>query len=122
MYSLLNKLSEYTYFLIKKHYFIHFCYLVSKLSKAFSATSNSTFHDRYLQYIWVYNQHHLLTKLQSSLIFIVFICCTMMESEMRVRVELLSQPLACPNVRIKSAREIVFICADLRSFLISEIK
>ena len=41
---------------------------------------------------------------------------------MRVRVELLSQPLACPNVRIKSAREIVFICANLRSFLISEIK
>ena len=45
-----------------------------------------------------------------------------MQSEMTVRVELISQPLAHPNIRTKSAREIVFICKTLRSVLVSEIK
>ena len=39
MYSILNKLSEYIYtFTYQKHYFIHFCCLFSKLSKASSAS------------------------------------------------------------------------------------
>ena len=45
----------------------------------------------------------------------------MMQSEMRVTVEILSQPLARPNVRVKSAREIVFIYGNLRSVLVLEI-
>ena len=45
MYSVLNKLSEHIYFIllhIKKHYFIHFCCLFLKSSKAFSISLNFT--------------------------------------------------------------------------------
>ena len=39
VYSVLKKLSEHIYFYIyQKHYFIHFCCLFSKSSKAFSAS------------------------------------------------------------------------------------
>ena len=42
MYSVLNTLSEYMYILlhIKKHYFIHFCSLFLKSTKAFSISLN----------------------------------------------------------------------------------
>ena len=42
MYSVLNTLSEYIYILlhIKKHYFIHFCSLLLKSTKAFSISLN----------------------------------------------------------------------------------
>ena len=41
MYSVLNTLSEYKYFYIKKHYFIHLCCLFLKSSKAFSVSLES---------------------------------------------------------------------------------
>ena len=53
MYSVLYILSEYTYFyILKKHYLIHFCCLFLKSLKAFSASLKSDF--VYLIFFWCF--------------------------------------------------------------------